>query len=126
MISFLGGIVKYEEAFFSDDYLEDNPDHKDHIKLLQDLIADQIPILEVAMDIHRVKVPQTLKSFHQHLEECFIRMKSNVEAKYGRKYCDLKEDGDRDSLVVLRRGNFSLNHFGESNRLSETSMGSSE
>lgn len=107
--------------------MENNPDHKDYIKQLKELIADQIPILELALDIHRTKVPTMLRDFHQHLEECFIRMKSNVESKYGRKVSDLKDDPDRDSMVVLRRTNFQVPLIGmDSNRLSETSMGSSE
>lgn len=93
---------------------------------MKDLIADQIPILEVAIDIHRYRVPENLKMLHKHLEDCFIRMKSNVESKYGKKTTDLRDDPDRDSGVVLRRGNMNPLLSSELDRLSGASMGSSE
>lgn len=117
---------KYETAFLSDEYEENNPEHRDFIRQLRDLIADQIPILELLIDIHRAKVPSALRDFHQHLEECFIKRKSYVESKYGKKSTDLRDDHDRDSIVVLRRSHFCVTGIGENNRLSETSMGSSE
>jgi hypothetical protein len=61
------------------------------------------------------------------MEDCFIRMKSSIESKYGKKTTDLKDDPDRDSGVVLRRGGSMLPLLSsEIDRSSGASLGSSE
>lgn len=119
-----GGTIKYEDAFLVDEYLEMNPDDTDAVQKLKNLIADQIPILEVALSIHRMKVQSDLLPLHERLEECFSKMQSHVEAKYGKRTTDLKID--RDLTVILRKPFLTTTHMGADNRLSETSMGSSE
>ena len=119
-----GGTIKYEEAFLVDDYIEMNQNDVIEVQKLKDLIADQIPILEVALSTHRMKVQSDLLPLHERLEECFTKMQSHVEAKYGKRTTDLKLE--RDSMVILRKSILSTPHFGADNRLSETSMGSSE
>ncbi|XP_055923008.1 dedicator of cytokinesis protein 1 isoform X2 [Eupeodes corollae] len=121
----MGGFGKYEEAFLTPDYLEENPDDEELVDRLKDLIASQIPLLEIAISVHKSKAPESLKLFHERIEKCFSEMQTYVESKYGKKSCDLKFE--RDSFVLLRR-NGSMMHqmFDGSNRLSETSMGSSD
>jgi hypothetical protein len=119
-----GGTGKYEEAFLVNEYLEKNPNDVDTVNRLKDLIADQIPILEVALSVHRMKVPSDLLPLHERLEECFTKMQTHVEAKYGKRTTDLKIE--RDPMVILRKSILSTPHMGADNRLSETSMGSSE
>lgn len=89
-----------------------------------------------------------MKLFHEHMEKCFADMQANVESKYGKKVmhekdklvfrslvysfiaifhtqtCDLKLD--RESVIMRRNGFFMPGMFEGNNRLSETSMGSSE
>ncbi|XP_068155287.1 dedicator of cytokinesis protein 1 isoform X1 [Drosophila tropicalis] len=121
----MGGFAKYEEAFLTDEYLEQHPDDKDLIEELKDLIASQIPLLEIAIMLHRQKAPDSLKALQEHLENCFTDMQQHVESRYGRKSCDLKMD--RDSVVMRRTNSFLPALFdGSCNRLSETSMGSSD
>lgn len=43
----MGGFSKYEDAFLTSDYLEEHPNHKDLLDELKDLIASQIPLLEI-------------------------------------------------------------------------------
>lgn len=116
-----GGTIKYEEAFLSEDYLKMNPDDTSSVEKLQNLIADQIPILDVALSVHRMKVSPELLPLHERLEECFTKMQIHVESKYGKRTTDLKFE--RDPMVILRKSLLSTPH---DNRLSETSMGSSE
>lgn len=39
----------YEKAFFTDKYLKEHPDHDEMIGALQNLIAEQIPLLNVGI-----------------------------------------------------------------------------
>lgn len=119
-----GGTTKYEEAFLVNEYLEMNPDDVHSVEKLQNLIADQIPVLEVALSVHRMKVSSDLHPLHERLEECFLKMQSHVESKYGKRATDLRFE--RDPMVILRKSILSTPHMSTDNRLSETSMGSSE
>lgn len=47
----MGGSGKYEDAFLTADYLEEHPDDKDLVEELKDLIASQIPLLEIGMSL---------------------------------------------------------------------------
>lgn len=119
-----GGTTKYEEAFLTEEYLALNSTDLHLVEKLQNLIADQIPILEVALSVHRMKVQSDLLPLHERLEECFIKMQTHVESKYGKRTTDLKFE--RDPMVILRKSILSTPHMSTDNRLSETSMGSSE
>ena len=46
----MGGTANYEKAFFTDKYRQENPDHDLKILQLQNLMAEQIPLLEVGME----------------------------------------------------------------------------
>lgn len=43
----MGGFGKYEKAFLTPDYLEEHADEKHLVEELKDLIASQIPLLEI-------------------------------------------------------------------------------
>jgi dedicator of cytokinesis protein 1 len=122
-----GGTTKYEEAFLVEDYLKLNPSDQVLVEKLKNLIADQIPILEVALLVHRAKVPSDLLPLHERLEECFLKMQAHVESCYGKRTTDLKFIGN-DPSVILRKSILSTPQLTMTtdNRLSETSMGSSE
>lgn len=45
----MGGTINYERAFFTDKYLLIHPEHEDKILQLKELIADQIPLLQVGI-----------------------------------------------------------------------------
>ena len=121
----MGGFSKYEDAFLTKDYLENNPEDVEFVEKLKNLIAEQIPILELAISVHRSKAPSDLLPFHERLETCFLEMKQNVESKYGKRTTDLRME--KDPSVVLRRQMISHQPISlDPNRLSETSMGSSE
>lgn len=117
----MGGFSKYEEAFLTDDYLQQNPSDDRPVERLKELIASQIPLLELALIVHRAKAPATLMPFHEKLEKCFAEMQANVESKYGKRTSDL----NRESFVMMRRQSI-MPQISYENRLSETSIGSNE
>lgn len=119
-----GGTTKYEEAFLCDDYLKMNPNDLHLVEKLKNLMADQVPVLEVALSVHRMKVSPDLLPLHERLEECFQKMQVHIESKYGKRATDLRFE--RDPMVILRKSILSTPHMSTDNRLSETSMGSSE
>ncbi|XP_058117001.1 dedicator of cytokinesis protein 1 [Anopheles coustani] len=121
-----GGLPIYEDAFLTPEYLENHPGDDHLVARLKDLIASQIPLLEVALLLHKMKTPAILLPFHEQLERCFASIQANVEAKYGKRVTDIKID--RDAEVTLRR-HISTNQpqiSMDSSRLSETSIGSSD
>lgn len=121
----IGGTSKYEEAFLTEDYLRINPGDLTFVERLKNLLAEQIPIIEVALNVHRVKVSSDLLPLHERLDECFTKMQTHVESKYGKRTTDLRFE--REPSVILRKGILSHSHtHPHDNRLSETSMGSSE
>lgn len=119
----MGGFTKYEDAFFTDEYAELNPNDEPLIETLKDLIAQQVPLLDAAIFVHRTKAPVALMPFHERLEKCFGEMQAKIESKYGKRTTDLKFD--RDSFVMMRRQNL-MPQMTHENRLSETSIGSNE
>ncbi|XP_069695130.1 dedicator of cytokinesis protein 1 isoform X2 [Periplaneta americana] len=120
----MGGVTNYEKAFFTPEYLEIHPEDATLVTKLQDLIASQIPLLDVCIQIHRQKAPPSLGPFQQRLEECFAEMQSHVEAKYGKKTCDLKFENAH--FVTMRRQFSGANTNMDNHRLSEVSLTSSE
>lgn len=117
----MGGFSKYEEAFLTDDYIRLNPDHEHLVEKLKESVASQIPLLELALIVHRAKAPANLLPFHDKLEKCFAEMQTDVESKYGKRTTDL----NRESFVMMRPKSV-MPQFSFDNRLSETSIGSNE
>lgn len=81
----MGGPVKYEEAFLTDDYLQRNPNDRLLVDELTDLIANQMPLLEVALKVHRAKMPSILSELQESLEQLFAKRQATLEAKYGER-----------------------------------------
>ncbi|XP_034240436.1 dedicator of cytokinesis protein 1 isoform X3 [Thrips palmi] len=119
----MGGITNYEKAFFTVEYAAAHPEEAKQLANLKDLIASQVPLLEVGVQLHKQRAPISLGPFQQRLEQCFREMQSQVEAKHGKKTCDLKLDSPQWSSV--RPSSSTSSGFGEdsfSNRVSEGSL----
>ncbi|XP_030761843.1 dedicator of cytokinesis protein 1 isoform X2 [Sitophilus oryzae] len=95
----MGGVKNYEDVFFHPDYLVHHPDDEVLVNRLKDLIADQIPLLDLCVQIHKQKAPGNLQPLQKRLEECFEVFRSDVEKKYGKRDCDVKLQND----VLMRR-----------------------
>ncbi|XP_075232677.1 dedicator of cytokinesis protein myoblast city [Lycorma delicatula] len=117
----MGGITNYEKAFFTPEYKSNHPEESALIARLQDLIASQIPLLDVGIKVHSARAPPSQGPLQLHLEECFSDMRINVEHKYGKKTSDLKFE-----VVTMRRQTSGSLITNPENRLSGTSFGSSE
>lgn len=80
-----GGTSKYEEVFFTDDYRARHSTSKEEAKIakLKTLIAEQIPLLEVGIQVHRERADASMQPLHNRLEDLFVKMKESVQKKYG-------------------------------------------
>lgn len=80
-----GGILNYEKAFFTPNYLDSHTTSEDREKIdaLKDLIASQVPLLEAAFEVYNLKVRDNMRPFYAHIFECFQKQKSHVETNYG-------------------------------------------
>ena len=108
----MGGTANYEKAFFTDKYKNENPQDTGKIQQLKELIADQIPLLGLGMDIHEKKVPGDLIRLHEQMETLFQEMKKTVEEKYGKRTCR------KFSLEFVRPTNQNRNNSRPANLLS--------
>uniref|UniRef100_A0A803TVA9 Dedicator of cytokinesis 2 n=1 Tax=Anolis carolinensis TaxID=28377 RepID=A0A803TVA9_ANOCA len=79
----MGGFAKYEKAFFTDEYIRDHPEDQEKLNRLKDLIAWQVPFLGAGIKIHERRVSDSLRPFHERMEECFRHLKAKVEKQYG-------------------------------------------
>ncbi|XP_070790171.1 dedicator of cytokinesis protein 2 [Pituophis catenifer annectens] len=79
----MGGFTKYEKAFFTDEYARDHPEDQEKLNRLKDLIAWQVPFLGAGIKIHERRVSDSLRPFHERMEECFRHLKVKVEKQYG-------------------------------------------
>ncbi|XP_064916112.1 dedicator of cytokinesis protein 2-like isoform X4 [Columba livia] len=79
----MGGFAKYETAFFQESYLQEHPEDEGNIEKLKDLIAWQAPLLAEGIRIHRRKVTEDLRPFHERMEQCFTQLRAKVESQYG-------------------------------------------
>ncbi|XP_067207393.1 dedicator of cytokinesis protein 1 isoform X3 [Linepithema humile] len=118
----MGGIDNYEKAFLNAEYRDSHPDESSDLLKLEGLIAEQIPLLCVGLQLHKTRAPNELAPFHQRLEQCFVSMRNQVEAKYGKRTCDLQIES-LTQTVTMRRPPTSR---GDNHCLSESNMNNSE
>lgn len=78
------------QAFFIPEYAAAHPEEAKQLAKLKDLIACQVPLLEVGVQLHRQRAPPSLGPFQQRLEQCFREMQTQVEARHGKKVCELR------------------------------------
>ena len=66
-----GGVAKLETAFFSDEYIEDNPGHEGYCTQLKEAINEQNVILEECLKIHNKVCPANLRMLHDKMVSQF-------------------------------------------------------
>ncbi|CAL4230656.1 unnamed protein product, partial [Meganyctiphanes norvegica] len=81
----MGGVANYEKAFVNDEYLQHHPDDADKVRMLQEHIAKQVPLLEIGLHIHgsRINDAPLVVPLHKHMLVSFQNMKSQVQEKHG-------------------------------------------
>ena len=99
----MGGINNYEKAFLNDEYKEEHPAEIKDLAKLEDLIAEQIPLLGIGVQLHKMRASSELAPFHQHLEQCYITMRTQVEARYGKRVsrCSAEIVFERSLLFIF-------------------------
>lgn len=80
-----GGIDNYEKAFLNTEYKETHLEESKDLEKLENLIAEQIPLLGIGVQLHKMRASPELNALHQHLEQCFAALRTRVEAKYGKR-----------------------------------------
>lgn len=81
----MGGVDNYEKAFLNSEYRDRHPEESSDLLKLEGLIAEQIPLLGIGVQLHKMRAPLELAPFHQRLEQCYATMRTHVEDKYGKR-----------------------------------------
>lgn len=81
----MGGVTKYEKAFFTPEYLMNYKEDEQLINILKDLVASQIPLLDIGIKVHSARAPPSLTPLQLRFEDCFDKMKTHIEENYGKK-----------------------------------------
>ncbi|KAL4226980.1 Dedicator of cytokinesis protein 3 [Mactra antiquata] len=80
-----GGISKYQEAFFTEEFKTKYPDEAVYVDTLKALLVEQIGFLSRGMSLHKKLVTDDLVPLHNNLEKEFKIMKKSV-SEYGSPY----------------------------------------
>lgn len=81
----MGGVTKYEKAFFTSEYSVNHEEDEQLIEMLKDLVASQIPLLDIGVKVHSARAPPSLTPLQSRFEDCFEKMKVHIEENYGKK-----------------------------------------
>ncbi|KAJ8245663.1 hypothetical protein GJAV_G00273130 [Gymnothorax javanicus] len=73
-----GGLTRYQEAFFTKDYIASHPEDGEKISRLRELMFEQAHILEYGLAVHDKFVPQDMRPLHKKLQDQFHLMKSSL------------------------------------------------
>ncbi|KAG9342289.1 hypothetical protein JZ751_016791 [Albula glossodonta] len=73
-----GGLTRYQEAFFTKDYIASHPEDGEKIGRLRELMFEQAHILEYGLAVHDKFVPQDMRPLHKKLVDQFHLMKSSL------------------------------------------------
>lgn len=106
-----GGIPKYQEAFFNEEYLAKYPGEAEYVEQLKAVILEQIQLLEKGLNIQGRYASQEMQPLHHSLVDMFIKMKSSM--------------GYQSSSNVKNRGSALSNGSQRPSTPSSTSLNSS-
>ncbi|XP_064633276.1 dedicator of cytokinesis protein 3-like isoform X3 [Lineus longissimus] len=99
----MGGPKHYKEAFCSQDFCIEHPEHVDNIVKLKGLLTEQVTILEKGMKLHSKLHPPDILQLHQRLEACFKETKKAM--RWSGSYSDtasLQSASDSDPFDLSR------------------------
>nr|CAD7417416.1 unnamed protein product [Timema poppensis] len=74
----MGGITKYQQAFFVPEFTKLHPEFSDHVFRLKTLTLDQIEILTSALHLHGQLAPSGVQPLHRRLQERFAQLKQGL------------------------------------------------
>jgi hypothetical protein len=67
----------YKEAFFSAEYIQENPDKRQSVAKLKEALTEQLDILEKGLTIHAKICPEDFGALQEQLESQFATMKAS-------------------------------------------------
>ncbi|BFZ08853.1 hypothetical protein BsWGS_11892 [Bradybaena similaris] len=73
-----GGIPKYQEAFFNEEYVVRYPAEATHIEKLKSVILEQIQLLEHGLTIHGQFASAEMQPLHRNLIDTFVKMRKSM------------------------------------------------
>jgi len=74
----MGGVAKYQEAFFDSDYFDENPQDKDLAEKFKEALRWQLQEAEKALAAYGKYRPDNLVDHVTHLEGCLTKMKRDL------------------------------------------------
>lgn len=76
----MGGIKKYQDAFFTERYMQsaDGRAQKANVHRLKSLMLKQVEILDIALELHGNLAPSDVQPLHKRLLEQFDEMKQSI------------------------------------------------
>ncbi|XP_014256869.1 dedicator of cytokinesis protein 3 isoform X2 [Cimex lectularius] len=74
----MGGVAKYQEAFFSPDFIRANPEWSQYVCKLDNLLHEQLEILQSGLVIHGQLAPSDMQPLHQRLQERLVQLAENL------------------------------------------------
>lgn len=74
----MGGVSKYQEAFFSDQFLKQHPKQCQNVQRLKSLILEQMQVLETALELHGQLAPSSVQPLHNRLLERFQQLRQSL------------------------------------------------
>eukprot|EP00057_Strongylocentrotus_purpuratus_P006618 XP_011661092.1 PREDICTED: dedicator of cytokinesis protein 1 isoform X2 [Strongylocentrotus purpuratus] len=95
----MGGPVMYERAFCVEDYVAQHPEDAIHISRLKELFAEQIPLVELGLTLHRNKMSEDLGPFQRKMEDQYQKRRQIVEERYGKKLIEHFALTPNDKLI---------------------------
>ncbi|XP_032308496.1 dedicator of cytokinesis protein 3 isoform X1 [Drosophila ananassae] len=86
----MGGISKYQEAFFSEQFLKSpqGAGQQANVQRLKTLILEQIQILEQALELHGQLAPTGVQPLHNRLLERFSQLKQSLSGRLKRQHSE--------------------------------------
>lgn len=76
----MGGISKYQEAFFNEEFAKstEGKGQLANVQRLKDLILKQVQILDTALELHGTLAPEGVQPLHNRLLERYSQMKQSL------------------------------------------------
>ncbi|KAJ1522281.1 hypothetical protein ONE63_002583 [Megalurothrips usitatus] len=74
----MGGIAKYQQAFFTAEFTKTHSESAEHVYLLKTLILEQMHILSSALHLHGQLAPAGVQPLHRRLQERLSQMEQGL------------------------------------------------
>jgi len=74
----MGGVAKYQEAFFDSEYFDEMPQEKDLAEKFKEALRSQLQEAEKALAMYAKYRPDNLADHVTHLEGCLTKMKRDL------------------------------------------------